>query len=108
KDRVGRVAARGGGSGSVNPSFGFGERMAGDTPRRYSMARPDPGARLVRVAAAAAALIAGASAAFGQLMVPDLTGRRIMLFSAVDGSLIDANWITEANAVGWTFPSNPG
>jgi hypothetical protein len=35
-----------------------------------------------------------------QLMVPDISNDRIMLFSAADGSLIDPNWISDA---GGTF-----
>lgn len=38
------------------------------------------------------------------LMVPDSgTGDRIMLFDGNDGSLIDANWLTDIGAVGWAF-----
>jgi hypothetical protein len=52
-----------------------------------------------------AAGVALASAASGQLMVVTNSGG-ILLFSSVDGSLIDADWITEAGDVG--FPSQPG
>jgi hypothetical protein len=55
----------------------------------------------------ALALIAGfasGAAAQNALMIPDSgTADRIMLFSAVDGSLIDLNWLTDAGAVGWAF-----
>lgn len=38
------------------------------------------------------------------LMVCDSgTGDRVMLFSSQDGSLIDADWITDIGAVGWAF-----
>lgn len=48
----------------------------------------------------AAALCAPATA---QMMVADSTGDRIMLFSATDGSLIDADWISDLGATGWAF-----
>ncbi len=51
-----------------------------------------------------ASLAASASASFAELMIPDSgAGDRVMLFSSVDGSLIDANWITDIGAVGWAF-----
>ena len=51
-----------------------------------------------------AGLLVAASSASAQLMVPDSgTGDRIMLFSRVDGSIIDLDWITDAGAVGWAF-----
>jgi hypothetical protein len=53
------------------------------------------------------ALVAGLAApvaAQNALMIPDSgTADRICLFSAVDGSLIDLNWLTDAGAVGWAF-----
>jgi hypothetical protein len=53
------------------------------------------------------ALLAGLAApvaAQNSLMIPDSgTADRICLFSAVDGSVIDLNWITDAGAVGWAF-----
>lgn len=56
---------------------------------------------------AAAGLAVGlSSAAMGQqrLMIVDSgAGDRVMLFDAQDGSLVDANWITDAGAVGWSF-----
>jgi hypothetical protein len=39
----------------------------------------------------------------GQLMVCDSAGDRVMLLSAEDGSVIDADWITDQGAVGWAF-----
>ena len=51
-----------------------------------------------------AALCGTALAAQAQLMIPDSgVGDRVMLFDAHDGSLIDANWITDIGAVGWVF-----
>jgi hypothetical protein len=49
-----------------------------------------------------AALSLGA-AAHGQLMITDSGNDRVMLFSEADGSLIDANWLTDIGAVGWAF-----
>jgi hypothetical protein len=43
-----------------------------------------------------------ASAASAQLLIPDSGADRIMMFSHVDGSLIDANWITNSGG-GWNF-----
>lgn len=51
-----------------------------------------------------AVTLLGTTVAVAELMIPDSgTGDRVMLFSSVDGSLIDANWITDAGAVGWFF-----
>ncbi len=69
------------------------------------MARFKAGA--MRCVASAAAVIAGASAASGQLMILDNREDRIMLFSAVDGSLIDPNWITPPSDGSWSMPSQP-
>ncbi|TWT41086.1 hypothetical protein RAS1_37770 [Phycisphaerae bacterium RAS1] len=42
--------------------------------------------------------------ATADLMIPDSgAGDRVMLFSDVDGSLLDQNWITDSGAVGWAF-----
>jgi hypothetical protein len=44
------------------------------------------------------------SSASAQLLIPDSgAGDRIMMFSDVDGSLIDANWLSDTGAVGWFF-----
>jgi hypothetical protein len=48
----------------------------------------------------AAAICAPTSA---QMMVVDSTGDRVMLFSSTDGSLIDADWLSDAGASGWQF-----
>lgn len=54
--------------------------------------------------AAVGALFAPVSFVQAQLMVTDSgAGDRVMLFSSQDGALIDANWITDAGAVGWQF-----
>lgn len=51
-----------------------------------------------------AALGMWGSAASAQMMIPDSgAGDRIMLFNAFDGSLIDADWLTDQNAQGWAF-----
>jgi len=42
-------------------------------------------------------------AATAQVMIPDSSGDRIMLFDAYDGSLINADWLTDAAASGWEF-----
>ena len=43
------------------------------------------------------ALALSSSVTYAQLMIPDSgVGDRVMLFSAFDGSLIDANWLTDA------------
>jgi hypothetical protein len=38
-----------------------------------------------------------------QFMIPDSGGDRIMLFDSFNGSLIDADWLTDQGAVGWAF-----
>jgi hypothetical protein len=50
------------------------------------------------VAPAALVVLAAGSAQAQFLMVPDFTADRIMLFSAQDGSLVNANFITEPNS----------
>ncbi len=56
---------------------------------------------LARLLVFLAAMVAPAAA---QLMVPDSgTADRVMLFSRTDGSLIDADWITDVGAVDWEF-----
>jgi hypothetical protein len=70
--------------------------------QRSTRARAAAG--LTAAIAAAAAVVFPAGFAHGQLMVPDSgAGDRVMLFSSQDGLLIDANWITDAAAVGWQF-----
>ncbi|MFW5697070.1 MAG: PEP-CTERM sorting domain-containing protein [Fimbriimonadaceae bacterium] len=49
--------------------------------------------------------LAAASVATANLLVPDFSGDRVMLFSSQDGSLIDENFITDEGAVGWQFSS---
>ncbi len=50
-------------------------------------------------------LLLPAAAHAGGLMIPDSgTGDRIMLFSEVDGSLIDVNWIVETGSFVFTTP----
>jgi hypothetical protein len=45
-----------------------------------------------------------ASTSSAQLLIPDSgAGDRIMLFSEIDGSLINPNWVTDIGAVGWFF-----
>ncbi len=41
--------------------------------------------------------------ASGQLFIPDSDGDRIMLFDSFDGSLINADLLTDQGAVGWQF-----
>lgn len=48
-------------------------------------------------------VLLGARAAEGQLMVADARNDRVMLFSAEDGALIAANWISDSGAIGWSF-----
>jgi hypothetical protein len=56
--------------------------------------------RLLAVSAA----LAVSPAAFAALMIPDSgAGDRVMLFDDYNGALIDANWLTDAGAVGWFF-----
>lgn len=38
-----------------------------------------------------------------QIMIPDSGGDRVMLFDGFDGSLLDANWLTDEGAVDWAF-----
>ncbi len=53
--------------------------------------------------ALAAMVLLFASTASAELMIPDSGNDRVMLFSETDGSLVDANWITDIGAVGWQF-----
>ncbi len=48
-------------------------------------------------------LLLPAVAAQAQLMVVDSSNDRVMLFDDVDGSLIQADWLTDVGAVGWEF-----
>ena len=57
--------------------------------------------RFPRYALAFVALVVPAAAA--QLMVVDSGGDRVMLFDSTDGALLDADWLTDAGAVGWFF-----
>jgi len=43
------------------------------------------------------------SAASAQVMIPDSSGDRIMLFDAYNGSLINADWLSDAGAPDWAF-----
>lgn len=52
-------------------------------------------------AAALIALSAGSTLAQGVLLIPDSDNDRVMAFSAFDGSLINANFISDIGAVGW-------
>lgn len=58
---------------------------------------------MTRHAIGIAAVLLGAGTASAQMLVVDSTGDRVMMFSSVDGSLIDANWLSDAGAVGWQF-----
>jgi len=59
--------------------------------------------KILSAVLASALAASAASAQVPALMVVDSGADRVMLFSKVDGSLIDANWITDADAVGWVF-----
>ncbi len=62
--------------------------------------------RALAVVWALAALAGGSIAVAGGgdlLLVVDSGNDRVMLFSAADGALIDANYISDADAVGWQF-----
>ena len=77
-------SARGTGSRAMVCWFHLGPEGMGDMPRIASCG-------------AVLALALSSSVASAQLMIPDSgTGDRVMLFSAFDGSLIDANWLTDA------------
>lgn len=52
----------------------------------------------------AAIVLALGPAAMADLMITDSgAGDRVMLFSDQTGALIEANWLTDAGAVGWAF-----
>ncbi len=59
--------------------------------------------RFLACAGAVCVLLLLSRTASAQLIIPDSTGDRIMLFDAFDGSLIDADWIVDSGAVGWEF-----
>lgn len=58
---------------------------------------------MVRVLASVAALLVAAAPAAGELLIPDSGNDRIMLFSDVNGEVLDLNWLTDIGAVGWVF-----
>ena len=51
-----------------------------------------------------ALVLLSTSSLSAQLLVPDSgAGDRVMMFDSFNGSLINANWLTDAGAVGWFF-----
>lgn len=58
----------------------------------------------MRILTATAALVAAAGVANAQyLMVPDQSNDRVLLFSATDGSLVNADFITQGNGTDYEF-----
>jgi hypothetical protein len=52
-----------------------------------------------------AGVVAASTVAYGNLLVTDWSDDRVMLLSSFDGSVINENFITDENAIGWQFSS---
>lgn len=57
----------------------------------------------MRLACIPALIVVLVSTAAADLMIVDSDNDRVMLFSSVDGSIIDLDWLTDVGAVGWVF-----
>ncbi len=57
----------------------------------------------IRLITATALLAAASAHAADRILVCDVQNDRVMLFDAADGAILDANWLTDAAAVGWAF-----